>query len=152
MKITSLGPLQKLCLSRRSPSPNLHSLKASSLTAVPMSSAEAAALKAYATGFAHLLDDKYYILASSVVNLYDILLTYDDEIKYIWSARVSLATCCFYVFRYIPPVVSIVNFFADHDPRFAGSVCQNWIWLPVANAPIVSASTGGELPALIPTI
>lgn len=97
---------------------------------------------AYEVGFAHLMDNKYYILASSLINIYDHLLTFDEEVKYVWQAKISLPTCCFFVFRYVPPVVSIVNFFADHDPRFTGSVCSNWIWLPVTNAPIVSASTG----------
>ncbi|THH10062.1 hypothetical protein EW146_g8487 [Bondarzewia mesenterica] len=104
--------------------------------------APAAAQHAYNLGFAHLIDSKYYILASSLINIYDLLLTFDDEVKYIWQAKISLPSCCFFVFRYVPPVVSIVNFFADHDPRFVGSVCKNWIWLPVTNAPIVSASTG----------
>ena len=103
---------------------------------------------AYEVGFAHLMDNKYYILASSLINIYDHLLTFDEEVKYVWQAKISLPTCCFFVFRYVPPVVSIVNFFADHDPRFTGSVCSNWIWLPVTNAPIVSASTGGKLACL----
>lgn len=117
-----------------------------------MASTDSAALKAYITGFSHLVSSKRYILATSVINIYDIILTFDDEVKYIWSARVSLATCCFYIFRYVTPVVSIVNLVADHDPRFAGSVCQNWIWLPVATATIVSASTGGERPVLFASL
>lgn len=107
-----------------------------------MSTEDAAA--AYVTGYAHLRYNKYYIMASCIVNLYDHLITLDSEIEHVWRSKQKwrLPTYCFFVFRYIPPVISIVNFFADHDPRFRGSICQNWIWLPVFNAPLVSMSTG----------
>ena len=95
-------------------------------------------------GFKHLLANKYYILGSTIMLLYDHLLTLGDEIDLVWRAKISLPTCCFFIFCYATPITSILNLVAEHSPHWNGSVCKNWIWLPVAIGPIISASTGGQ--------
>lgn len=100
------------------------------------------ALQALTSGFSHLVANKYYVLASTVMLLYDHLLTLEEERRYIWAQPKRLPTYLFFIFRYATPVVSILNLVAEHDPTWIGHRCSRWIWLPVAIGPIVSAATG----------
>ncbi|KIJ42254.1 hypothetical protein M422DRAFT_254661 [Sphaerobolus stellatus SS14] len=94
------------------------------------------------TGFSHLLANKYYVLASTVLILYDHMLTFDQEREFIWKRKITLPTCLFLIFRYVTPIVSALNLIALNWPGWKGSICNNWIWLPVAVGPIISAATG----------
>ncbi|KAG7096219.1 hypothetical protein E1B28_003671 [Marasmius oreades] len=73
---------------------------------------------------------------------YDHLLTFDDEIKYMWQRKKAFPFYLFLIFRYITPIVSLINLISEHDPNWIGAACNNWIWLPVAIGPIVSLATG----------
>ncbi|KAK7439345.1 hypothetical protein VKT23_017571 [Stygiomarasmius scandens] len=95
-----------------------------------------------ATAFSHLVANKYYVLASTVMLVYDHMLTFDREVKYMWQGRKSFLFYLFLIFRYWTPIVSLLNLVAEHDPTWIGNRCKNWIWLPVAIGPIVSAATG----------
>ncbi|PFH45020.1 hypothetical protein AMATHDRAFT_44254 [Amanita thiersii Skay4041] len=99
--------------------------------------------KALETGFAHLVANKYYVLASTVMLVYDHILTLEQERIYIWNQKKSIPSYLFLIFRYVTPIVSLINLIALHDPNWTGSTCSNWIWLPVAVGPIISAATGG---------
>ncbi|KAF8883830.1 hypothetical protein BD779DRAFT_811736 [Infundibulicybe gibba] len=101
-----------------------------------------AVLKQLETGWEHLLDNKYYILASTVMLLYDHILTFERERVYIWNQRKSIPSYLFFVFRYVTPIVSILNLVAEHNPHWSGKTCSDWIWLPVAVGPIISVATG----------
>jgi hypothetical protein len=68
---------------------------------------------------------------------------FQQERMYIWKQRKRAATFLFFIFRYVTPIVCLINLIAEHDPRWTGRVCSNWIWLPVAMVPIVNAATGG---------
>ncbi|KAF9255617.1 hypothetical protein L218DRAFT_1008394 [Marasmius fiardii PR-910] len=94
------------------------------------------------TGYAYLLINKYYILASTVMLCYDHILTFDDEIKYIWRKERCFPFWLFVTFRYASPIVSIINLVALHEPNWVGDACKNWIWLPVAIGSIISLATG----------
>ena len=63
---------------------------------------------------------------------------------YIWNKRKSLPSYLFFIFRYLTPIVSLINLIALNDPGWVGPTCNNWIWLPVAVGPIVSAATGSK--------
>ncbi|KAF8066750.1 hypothetical protein FPV67DRAFT_1206050 [Lyophyllum atratum] len=97
---------------------------------------------ALASGFSHLVANKYYVLASTVMLLYDHLLTLERERRYIWAKPKRLPTYLFFIWRYATPIVSLLNIVAEHDPTWIGPRCSRWIWLPVAIGPIVSAATG----------
>ncbi|PPR06274.1 hypothetical protein CVT24_000893 [Panaeolus cyanescens] len=73
---------------------------------------------------------------------YDHLLTFDDEIRYMWNRKKGFPFWLFLIFRYVTPIVSLINLVSEHDPNWIGDVCKNWIWLPVAVGPIVSMATG----------
>lgn len=66
------------------------------------------------------------------------------EREYIWNKRKSMPSFLFFIFRYLTPIVSLINLIALNDPGWTGATCSNWIWLPVAVGPIVSAATGSE--------
>ncbi|KAF9264364.1 hypothetical protein L218DRAFT_987077 [Marasmius fiardii PR-910] len=100
------------------------------------------ALPALYTGLTHLLANKYHVLASTVMLVYDHMLTFDDELKYIWGRKKGFPFYLFLIFRYFTPIVSLINLIALHDPNWVGSLCSNWIWLPVAVGPIVCMATG----------
>ena len=110
-----------------------------------MSSAvDPAILAALETGFSHLLANKYYVLASTVMLIYDHMLTFASEIEFIWQRRFGLPTYLFFIFRYATFLVSVLDIAAEHDPTWIGKRCSRWIWLPVAIGPIISAATGSE--------
>jgi hypothetical protein len=68
---------------------------------------------------------------------------------YIWKQRRSIPTYLFYLFRYSTPIISIINLIGEHAPWWTGSICANWIWLPVASGVIVSAATGSMFASMI---
>ncbi|KAF9259724.1 hypothetical protein L218DRAFT_947356 [Marasmius fiardii PR-910] len=75
------------------------------------------------TAYAYLLASKYHGLASSVMLFYDHSLTFADEIKYMWKRRKSFTFWLFLIFRYASFIVTLVNLFASHDPRWIGNTC-----------------------------
>ncbi|KAJ8090174.1 hypothetical protein PM082_018761 [Marasmius tenuissimus] len=89
--------------------------------------------------------NKYYVLASTTMLVYDHILTFDEELTYMWRRKKSFPFYLFLVFRYFTPVISIINIPALHSPRWVGSLCEDWIWIPVAVGPIVSLATGGRM-------
>lgn len=99
-------------------------------------------IKQIETGFSHLLANKYYVLASTVMLVYDHMLTFDREREHIWNRPKNIPTYLFFIFRYTTPIVSLINLIALNDPTWTGPTCNNWIWLPVAMGPIISAATG----------
>ncbi|KAI0080432.1 hypothetical protein K474DRAFT_1769425 [Panus rudis PR-1116 ss-1] len=94
------------------------------------------------TGFSHLIANKYYVLASTVMLVYDHMLTFEREYEYVWKQRTSIPTVLFFIFRYMTPIVSLINLVALNSPHWTGSTCTNWIWLPVAMGPIINATAG----------
>lgn len=46
-------------------------------------------------------------LPRAVILLYDVLLTFDDEVKHFWKARPSLGSFLFFFIRYIPLLSAI---------------------------------------------
>ncbi|KIJ42150.1 hypothetical protein M422DRAFT_254844 [Sphaerobolus stellatus SS14] len=92
------------------------------------------------TGFSHLLANKYYVLASTVLVIYDHMLTFDQEREFIWKKKITFPSCLFLTFRYVTPIVSALNLIALNWPGWKGSICRNWIWLPVAVGPIADLS------------
>ncbi|KAF8336115.1 hypothetical protein F5887DRAFT_973811 [Amanita rubescens] len=94
------------------------------------------------TAFSHLVSTKYYVLASCVMLVYDQILTFEQERVYIWNRKKNIPSCLFITFRYFTLIVTLLNLVAEHDPRWTGSICRNWIWLPVSTTMITNATTG----------
>ncbi|KJA19136.1 hypothetical protein HYPSUDRAFT_907330 [Hypholoma sublateritium FD-334 SS-4] len=46
---------------------------------------------------------KYANVASAALLVYDMILTFDQEVQYIWNAHKTLGTTIFFLNRYIPP-------------------------------------------------
>ncbi|KAG7092143.1 hypothetical protein E1B28_008516 [Marasmius oreades] len=100
------------------------------------------ALKQLTTAYAHLLANKYHALASTVLLCFDHVLTFDDEIKYIWQREKNIPFWLFLTSRYASLIVSLIYLVALHDPYWAGDACKNWIWLPVGIGWIIRFATG----------
>lgn len=67
------------------------------------------------------------------------------EIRYIWMQKKAIPAYLFFIFRYSTPIIAIINIIGEQAPWWTGSICTNWIWLPVASGVIVSATTGGKI-------
>ncbi|KAF8583668.1 hypothetical protein K439DRAFT_1201637 [Ramaria rubella] len=104
---------------------------------VPPLNTEDIAIKSYDLGV-----NKYYALGHTVSFLYDHALTFGSEVECVWKRRFTLPTYLFLIFRYVTPLVCIINIVAENDPTWVGIRCSHWVWLPVALGPMIYATTG----------
>ncbi|KAF8525008.1 hypothetical protein JB92DRAFT_3140432 [Gautieria morchelliformis] len=70
-----------------------------------------------------LLLEQYYLVSSLALLFYEHLLTLGDEVRYIWSNRVTLAGLLFYVTRYFVPIcMSVIT--AVVTTKWGETVCK----------------------------
>ncbi|KAF8530104.1 hypothetical protein BU17DRAFT_23448, partial [Hysterangium stoloniferum] len=66
---------------------------------------------------AHILTvNKNYVLGYSVMLLYDHILTFGREVQFMWTHPFTMPTYLFFIFRYVTPLVCILNIIAEHSP------------------------------------
>jgi len=70
---------------------------------------------------------QYFGLASFVVLLYDHLITFDDEVRYIWRGNKKLVTWLFLINRYLTPLGFSVNISAYTSPVWTPVICENFV-------------------------
>ncbi|KAF8634136.1 hypothetical protein AX17_004280, partial [Amanita inopinata Kibby_2008] len=94
---------------------------------------------------AHFLAGKYLLVASTVVLVYDHVLTLEQERLYIRSRKKNIPSYLFLILRYTMPLVTIINLASQQDPYWTGPQCTKWVSFVVFAGLIVSLSIGGEM-------
>ncbi|GBE84248.1 hypothetical protein SCP_0602260 [Sparassis crispa] len=69
---------------------------------------------------------RYSELASSMIIVYDHLITFNDELELIWNSSLSLGKCLFLVNRYYALVSVFFNNYALFSPSITDSVSLHW--------------------------
>ncbi|KAJ7096188.1 hypothetical protein C8R44DRAFT_889899 [Mycena epipterygia] len=82
--------------------------------------------------YEHIYALKYYFVACAVVLFYDIGVTFDMEVEYIWKQKWGSFTLLWACLRYVPPLMEIVVLDALFDPS----------WTPAAFVAIFFCLTG----------
>ncbi|KAK1217340.1 hypothetical protein PQX77_020001 [Marasmius sp. AFHP31] len=97
----------------------------------------------------HILLIKMVTLASFVVLIYDILLTFDDEVSYIWTPLregkhpwLNWMTLMWCANRYLCPPAYMVVTILFHDPRMNSNKCGRYVWFPQTMRLIVTSAIG----------
>ncbi|PAV16794.1 hypothetical protein PNOK_0685800 [Pyrrhoderma noxium] len=92
----------------------------------------------------HIIATNYVGLASYTFLVYDHLLTFSDEVEYVWFRRKGPVVYLFFINRYIFPLAFIVNLYAYISPKYSPSNCAGLVIyegslsiLAVANAGLV---------------
>jgi len=65
--------------------------------------------------------------ASFVILLYDHLLTFDDELKYMWKGRISLVSILFLLNRYVTPLGFVINITAYTSTLWTPDICKRFV-------------------------
>ncbi|KJA22752.1 hypothetical protein HYPSUDRAFT_637533 [Hypholoma sublateritium FD-334 SS-4] len=73
-----------------------------------------------------LLATKYGTTASAVLLLYDMALTFNQEVEMVWKARKSLGTTLFFLNRYLPPLVFILDIYSQQAEGVSSEVCRSY--------------------------
>ncbi|KAJ8087339.1 hypothetical protein PM082_006169 [Marasmius tenuissimus] len=97
----------------------------------------------------HMLLNKMVTLASFTVLIYDIFLTLDDEVQYIWIPLhegyhpvLNWMTVMWCVNRYLcPAYMVVIIFLLLHDPQMSTMVCEHYVWYPQVMWLIVTSAT-----------
>lgn len=84
-------------------------------------------LQALATAYQDVTTIRCAELASSIVIIYDHLVTLDDEIELVWRAGWSLGKVLFLLNRYYALFAVIFNNFFIFSPRIDSHLCTVWI-------------------------
>ncbi|KAI9067170.1 hypothetical protein FKP32DRAFT_1601265 [Trametes sanguinea] len=87
---------------------------------------------------------RYLCIAATCVLLYDMLLTFDEEVEYFWKPGPwSLTRVLFFWNRYFPPVILIMCLYGLFGPNLSLEFCKGWIHseflLSIAGLAIVQA-------------
>nr|GAT56014.1 predicted protein [Mycena chlorophos] len=91
-----------------------------------------AELQALTVALQNLDITKYFGAVGLTVLLYDHLLTFVDEVEFVWTARLSFPKLIFLAIRYlVPTVLGIYNAFLSGftDLKWTTQVCRAWISL-----------------------
>ncbi|KAJ2914626.1 hypothetical protein MD484_g5789, partial [Candolleomyces efflorescens] len=80
------------------------------------------------------------LVAALTFLLYDIMITYDDEVRLIWSNPWSLTKCIYFFIRYFPVVLQITIMFLGTPPfTFTHYECYIWnVYQALASALVVA--------------
>jgi len=81
----------------------------------------------YTEEYRELIATNYFGLASFVVLLYDHVLTFDDEVRYIWRGNKKLVAWLFLINRYITPLGFAVNISAYTSPAWTPLICEHFV-------------------------
>ncbi|KAG7097662.1 hypothetical protein E1B28_004990 [Marasmius oreades] len=94
----------------------------------------------------HIRLIKMFSLSSFVVLIYDVLLTFADEVEYIWNMErrkhswmVQILWC---VNRYLWPLAFIVIIVTQSDPYWSENACQRYVWYPQIIRLLVTIAVG----------
>ncbi|KAF9058473.1 hypothetical protein BDP27DRAFT_1432693 [Rhodocollybia butyracea] len=71
-----------------------------------------------------------FTITSFVILIYDLLLTFPDEVQFVWTRKLSFVTGLWTVNRYLWPLAYIVVTVAFHDPRWSTQACERYILYP----------------------
>ncbi|OSD01197.1 hypothetical protein PYCCODRAFT_1436691 [Trametes coccinea BRFM310] len=87
---------------------------------------------------------RYLCIAATCVLLYDMLLTFDEEVEYFWKPGPwSLTRVLFFWNRYFPPVILLMCIYGLFAPNLSLQFCKGWIHseflLSIAGLAIVQA-------------
>ncbi|KAK7461927.1 hypothetical protein VKT23_008358 [Stygiomarasmius scandens] len=69
----------------------------------------------------------YFQLAAFVMVVYDHILTFPEEVNYIWGQKLNGATLLFFINRYITPIEFIVVLVAFHQQNWPPEVCDRFV-------------------------
>jgi len=69
--------------------------------------------------------------------LYDIMLSLNDEIKYIWGAKRSPITVLYLIVRYYSVIAFVTTIILITSPGISVKACQGYFWWTVAGVPSV---------------
>lgn len=112
---------------------NFYSLSNSALMsdgmAVPnlCSAGNVTCLDKFVTELTDLYATDYFGLASFVVLVYDHMLTFDDEVEFIWRRKFSKVSFFFLLNRYLISLGFIVNLVAYFDPAWTPAICHHFV-------------------------
>jgi len=81
----------------------------------------------YTQQYRELIATNYFGLASFVVLLYDHVLTFDDEVRYVWRGNKKLVTWLFFINRYLTPLGFAVNINAYLSRVWTPVICANFV-------------------------
>ncbi|KAJ6535908.1 hypothetical protein DFH09DRAFT_97674 [Mycena vulgaris] len=103
---------------------------------------DAAGLEPLIVALHNVAVTRYVSAAGYVALLYDHVLTFDDEVEYVWSAPNTLAKILFLMLRYMVPLslsVQIITRSGIPVIPMSNTVCKGWIafatysgWLSIA--------------------
>ncbi|KAL0958504.1 hypothetical protein HGRIS_000646 [Hohenbuehelia grisea] len=89
----------------------------------------------------HLMAAKMFSLASCVMLFYDIVLTFGDEVEYIWKKKFTPVTLLWFMNRYLSPLGYVVIIVSFHDP-WPESRCHRYVLYPEALKLFTSLAIG----------
>jgi len=73
----------------------------------------------------------------TTVLFYDILVTFSDEVEFLWQAKITPASCLFFFIRYVPCTFCIMVNVAYFYPQFTTHVCDKWAVVQLVQAGMV---------------
>jgi len=77
--------------------------------------------------FHELVSTNYLGLAGFVVLVYDHILTFNDEIQYIWHGKKKIVIWLFLINRYVTPLGFIINLNAYMSPSWSIETCRQFV-------------------------
>ncbi|KAF8509967.1 hypothetical protein JB92DRAFT_2942857 [Gautieria morchelliformis] len=81
----------------------------------------------YATEFQELVNTNYIGIAGLAILLYDHLITFDVEIKYIWRGSKKPVIWLFLINRYLTPLGFVVNINAYTSSAWNDETCRHFV-------------------------
>ncbi|KAF8868619.1 hypothetical protein CPB85DRAFT_1362530, partial [Mucidula mucida] len=97
------------------------------------------AMKALLSTLKNLTVTKYTYVAAAVILMYDIFLTFGEEVSRVWGSRRSLGKWLFLVNRYVPPILFCFDLFYQLHPSPTVEFCKH-AFLPPNILGIISLS------------
>ncbi|KIK60709.1 hypothetical protein GYMLUDRAFT_43546 [Collybiopsis luxurians FD-317 M1] len=72
---------------------------------------------------------RYTMLALSILYIYDLVTTLDQEVELVWKKPKSLLSVLFFLNRYVPLCAAVIGpaVFLISTPELTNSVCENWM-------------------------
>jgi len=81
----------------------------------------------YIVQYQELIATNYFGVASFVVLLYDHILTFDDEVRYIWRSKKKLVSWLFLLNRYLTPLGFCININAYTSKLWTPLICTHFV-------------------------
>ncbi|KAF8471542.1 hypothetical protein JB92DRAFT_1918116 [Gautieria morchelliformis] len=103
-----------------------------------MSAAASAAEAALVTSLYDIRMVNMVAAGATACVCYDILLTFYQEVAYIWKARWSAAKLFYLISRYYSLTHLIVTMSFVTKPQTSTHVCRGWEWFSAYSGPIIS--------------